>query len=54
MNPRNGGNPAIDMLAKIAAKAVNGKNRPKPPSLRRSLILVAWIAVPAQKNKAAL
>jgi hypothetical protein len=54
MNPRNGGSPAMERLARTAAAAVTGRKRASPPIARSLMSPVACSTVPAQKNSAAL
>ena len=54
MKPMKGGSPAMERLARLAATAVSGRKRTSPPICRRWDLPVAWMALPAQKNSAAL
>ncbi len=54
MNPRNGGNPAMENAAAAAAAVVIGMARARPPRRSTSRVPVSWSIIPMTRNSADL
>ena len=52
--PLAGGTPAMAAAATIASEAVQGIQRHRPPSRRRSRVPASWSTMPAVMKRAAL